>query len=441
LPAYEFNIAKNISVVGVFKLLGIVINLLSVTIFLTFFNNAQYGLWITITSFLGWFSILDLGIGNGLRNKLVEALINNDTTKAKSYISSAYFFSFVLFSLLAIIAALIFIYVDWQKVFNTNIYSNKIITFCISILIVSFLLQFILKLILTVLYANHKSGLVEVIQTILAGVNLGVVWSLSFNYKSGMFLVTSLVYSILPLLLLLIINLVCFKTIFEKIKPSLKFVNIKLFDDIMGLGAKFLLLQIAYVVIFSTDNYLIAKFFNVSEVTVYTTHYKLFSIIPVITGIFYNVLWSPITDAMARRDKDWLKLKLKQIRLIMIILFAICLGLLTIGPIFLKYWTLSKVPFSFILSLICAVYVLIMGWNTMFGLFANASSKVKLQVYLSFVAMILNIPICIFLIRETTLGIFSIPIAGIVCMLPGILVAPIQAYRIVENTSNGVWNQ
>ncbi|MBK9023500.1 MAG: oligosaccharide flippase family protein [Saprospiraceae bacterium] len=296
-------------------------------------------------------------------------------------------------------------------------------------------------MILTVLYANHKSGLVEIIQTILAGVNLSVVWTLSFKYKSAMFLVTSIVYSILPLLLLLIINLVCFKTIFEKIKPSLRFVNSKLFNDIMGLGAKFLLLQLAYVVIFSTDNYLIAKFFNVSEVTVYTTHYKLFSIIPVITGIFYNVLWSPITDAMARGDKDWLKLKLKQIKLIMIILFVISLVLLAIGPIFMKYWTLSKVSFSFILSFICAVYVLIMGWNTMFGLFANASSKVKLQVYLSFAAMILNIPICIYLIRETTLGIYSIPIAGIICMLPGVLYYPIQANKIITNTSKGIWNQ
>ena len=57
---------------------------------LNYLNPVKYGIWLTLTSVIGWFAFFDLGLGNGLRNKLAEALAKNDNELARTYISTSY---------------------------------------------------------------------------------------------------------------------------------------------------------------------------------------------------------------------------------------------------------------------------------------------------------------------------------------------------------------
>ena len=63
--------------------LSILIGLLYVPLLLNYLTQEKYGIWLTLTSILGWFSYFDIGLGNGLRNKLAEsiALGNNRLEK------------------------------------------------------------------------------------------------------------------------------------------------------------------------------------------------------------------------------------------------------------------------------------------------------------------------------------------------------------------------
>ena len=55
------------------KLLTILISLIIVPLTLTYLSSYEYGVWLTISSVLSWLDFFDVGLGNGLRNKLSES--------------------------------------------------------------------------------------------------------------------------------------------------------------------------------------------------------------------------------------------------------------------------------------------------------------------------------------------------------------------------------
>src|ERR1035437_10668458 len=67
---------KNILVISIIKGCSIAVSLLLVPITIHYVNPTRYGIWLTLSSIVGWFSFFDVGLGNGLRNKFAEAVTN-----------------------------------------------------------------------------------------------------------------------------------------------------------------------------------------------------------------------------------------------------------------------------------------------------------------------------------------------------------------------------
>ena len=76
----------NILFLFIFNGFNFVFNLLIVRLTLDYLGKTEYGVWLTLSSILTWFNYLDFGLGNGLRNKLAEALAKNDIKSAKIYV-------------------------------------------------------------------------------------------------------------------------------------------------------------------------------------------------------------------------------------------------------------------------------------------------------------------------------------------------------------------
>src|SRR5512135_2482246 len=81
---------KNVFYSFFIKGVSIASQLALVPLTLHYLEKERYGIWLTLASLMGWFGFFDIGIGNGLRNKLSEALANNDTRQAKIYVSTSY---------------------------------------------------------------------------------------------------------------------------------------------------------------------------------------------------------------------------------------------------------------------------------------------------------------------------------------------------------------
>ena len=61
-----------------------------VPLLLNYLDAERYGVWLTLTSIVGWFTFFDAGLGNGLRNNLTEAFAKGNMIQAKEYISTTY---------------------------------------------------------------------------------------------------------------------------------------------------------------------------------------------------------------------------------------------------------------------------------------------------------------------------------------------------------------
>ena len=74
----------------IFKGGTILISLILVPMTLSYLNPYEYGIWLTLSSTLAWIYTFDIGLGNGLRNKLTEALALNDLKLARIYVSTSF---------------------------------------------------------------------------------------------------------------------------------------------------------------------------------------------------------------------------------------------------------------------------------------------------------------------------------------------------------------
>ena len=96
------NIAGNIIVKGI----SIVLSLIIVPLTLGYVSEYNYGIWISLSSVIGWLTYFDIGINNGLRNKLTYALSQNNITLGRKLVSTTYAILIIIFgSILAIFLA------------------------------------------------------------------------------------------------------------------------------------------------------------------------------------------------------------------------------------------------------------------------------------------------------------------------------------------------
>src|ERR1035437_1248303 len=65
---------KNITISLVLRGVSIFISLIMVPLTIHYISPVKYGIWITLSSIVGWFGFFDIGLGHGLRNRFAEAL-------------------------------------------------------------------------------------------------------------------------------------------------------------------------------------------------------------------------------------------------------------------------------------------------------------------------------------------------------------------------------
>ena len=86
---------------------------------LGFLNQEKYGIWITLTTVVNWIRLLDVGMGNGMRNKLAEAIALKQFHQGRIYVSTTYGVLGSIFLLVLFVFYFVNPYLNWQGILNT----------------------------------------------------------------------------------------------------------------------------------------------------------------------------------------------------------------------------------------------------------------------------------------------------------------------------------
>lgn len=432
------NITKHVLLSFVYKGGSIIASFLLVPLTIDYLDTENYGIWLTLSSFIAWFSFFDIGLGNGLRNKFAEAKANGDMTLARGYVSSAYFTIGAVSLGLIVIFTLLNFFIDWTKVFNASRGLQKDLSLLMPIVFGFFCLQLVVKLITTIYTADQHHSMQGKINFFTQAGSLLLIWILTKTNESSL-LVFGTIFSIFPVAILIVSNWLAFNKRYKDYKPSLRLWKKEYLKDIFGLGLSFFILQIAWIIITSTDNFIISQLFSPREVVPYFLSLKLFTASTMFFTIIVSPYWSTFTDAYVKMDFVWIKKSMKQLNKVTQVFSFLCVLLLLFSNYLYTIWIGNKIEVSFILSTLVCIYTILIISLTPYNYFINGTGKIKLQLIQTTIMAIVNIPISVFFALNLKLGINGIIIGTIICLIPGVVLSRIQYHKLINNKPIGIW--
>ena len=437
--ARSIKVKKNIFASFGLKGFSILVSFLLVPLTLNYLNPTKYGIWLTLSSIIGWFGFFDIGLGNGLRNKLAEAFALKDFKLAKTYVSTTYAILLLIIGGVYLLFLLINPFLNWSKLLNTTPEIAGELSWIALLVFTFFALRFVLKLIGVILTADQLPAYNNAfgpLGNLLALISIYIIT----KFSQGNLLYISIVYSAAPVIILIIVSFYFFNGKYEFIKPEIKSINIKYFKPLANLGVKFFILQISCLIIFSTDNMIITQILGPAEVTPYNIAFKYFGIPIMIFSIIMMPFWSAFTEAFTNNDMNWIRNSITKLIKIWLLVILGVIFLLAISNYFYLMWVGDKVNIPLLLSAFMGLYAIIFIWNNIFAFFINGVGKIKLQMYYGIIAMLINIPVSIFFAKKLGMGSAGVILGTCFSMLFGFIFGSIQYLKIINKSAKGIWD-
>lgn len=430
-------IFKQIGITGIYKGFSIIISFLLIPLSIKYLGVDNYGLWITMFSFISWFSLFDFGIGNGLRNKLSQALANDNRLLAKELVSTAYFIMTIVVLLLVAIFLCLSNLIDWSEIFKYTGIENLDKLFQLAFIVFS--VNLVLKMVTSVYFANQIpsfAGLIHFFSQLIVLISVYIAMQLEngslFTYATIIFLSQFAV--------LIIANIFSFQNKYKFMAPNLRCIRFRHSKSLFNLGFSFFLVQICFILIYSTDNFIVNYYFGPSQVTVLDIAIKYFTIVTIAINIILTPYWSAFTNAFELSDFKWIKKSFKKLTLLSFFVALLIFLMIIIANYVYDFWIGDDVSIPFVLTVCIGISTFLKAFNLNSVMLINGLGKIRLQFIVGVFGAVTNIPLSIILAVNCNLGISGVIIATIITELIGLCFFRIQAIKLINGTAKGIFN-
>lgn len=430
-------VGKNILATFLIKGWSVLVQLFLVPVTLHCLNQYEYGIWLTINSILVWVDTMDIGLGNGLRNRLTETIAMNDKQHAGTLVSTA----FVMLALIVVptvsLLCLLLNHADVYSMLNVQEslapHLNGILMMSLAFVGLSFIFKFVGNIYLALQLPMVSNGLVVGGQTLA----FLLIWILSYIFQLSL-LDIALIYTASPLAVYLLAYPVTFSK-YGYLTPSISKFRHADIKPLFSLGFKFFFTQLAGMMIFATSNIIISKLFSPSEVTTYQISYKYFSITNMLFTIISMPLWSATTDAYTVNDMSWIKRTLKKMNMVMAA-FTVLLILMTLAADFIyALWVGSEIKIPYEISCAMGIYMFVLIFGTNYSNIICGMGKVTLLTIITCVEAVIYIPLSVTCGQK--FGTIGVLIALILVNSVSAVVNKIQCGKLLTSTATGIWNK
>ena len=424
------RILKNIGISMLMKPISMLLSFVYVPLVLSFLGKEKYGIWAIILNVITWINYFDIGIGNGLRNKLAEAMAEEDNDKAQIYISTAYLGTLIISAVFCLTITSIWSFLGLSTFFNLNL-TNENADSIIFISVLFVCINFVLSLSKTIAYAIQQPSIISVVGVIGKIVQIGIVLCLSYIMTESLFAI-ALMYGLACLLdSIIVYYLVTNKR--KYLKPKFNCIDINYMKPLLTLGLGFFALQICSLVLNTTDNLLVSNLYGSSEVTPYSIVYKVFYIAVQIHAIVIMPMWSAYTEAATRKDIAWIKNTMRKINILTIVMsFGVVIGIFLFEP-FAELWLGTRLEYGKNLIIIVAIYMIAQMFGNNYSAFLCGVGYIKISTMISVIGAILNIPLSVLFAQFFNMRLTGIILGSLCVMAMSVFVLPLVTHRWISS--------
>jgi O-antigen/teichoic acid export membrane protein len=428
---------KGVVLSVVAKMIYVLSSFLTVPLMIDYVNATRYGIWLTLSSIIGWVTLFDLGLGNGFRNRFAEAKAEGNIELARCYLSTTYFSVSFIVIIIYIFICLCSVFIDWSMVINVEPAYNEELGEIFIILSAFFCMTMVANLVSTMLMADQKTGFASMIQGGGQLLSLISVWILT-RISEGSLTNLALYYAGMPCLLTIVVTLFVYSSDkYKNIAPHFRYIKMGLIRDILGIGVQFFIIYLCMIFIFQIINIIISREIGPEAVTEYNIAYKYFALLNTINIIVLTPFWSAFTDAYKRNDYSWMKRTIKALEFIWVGNSATGLLMCILAPYVYLLWVGANVEVSQELSLCVCVYVIILNLGNLYMYLINGIGTVRIQliIYLSFAFV--SWPLMTVACRLW--GVAGVVVIPTIVMLFQAVFGKIQLRKLLDKTAKGIW--
>lgn len=429
---------KNIAASFVIKGWSLVVQLLLVPIALNCLTVYEYGLWLTLNSILMWTDNLDIGLGNGLRNKLAEAVAKSNSTLGRELISTTLI---AMAGLAIVICVMLAIIIQTQDIYALLNVSRELVPnlrLVAQLLCITVCLTFVAKTIGSIFLALQLPAVNNLMSSIASTLTLLFIWGYSlFDIRS--FLLVCLTFTVMPLLTYLLFSVYAFRYKYPELCPTVKCFRRERVRSLMNVGVKFFIGQVSGVLLMATANFVISKAISPAEVTPYQIAYRYFTMLVIVFTLISNPIWSSTTDAYTRGDIQWIRSALKKMEYIVAASFVVLAIMYLCSNWFYRMWVGDKICVEDSLSACVAVYTFILLVSMCYSNIIYGIGKMNLTVatvcLMAFIFIFIAFPIT----KEYGIkGLVIVQLAvTLVCALQNI----VQCKLLLAGKARGIFNK
>ena len=398
------------------RIVGVVMNLITIPLALHYLGIERYGLWITISSIISFLGFSDLGISNGLLNGISRAHGKGDEALAGRYVSTAFFFLGAIATVVGLAFLISYPFIPWRTLLNVR----------------------------TGLAAREAGPSVAVfVGCFIASIPTGIAMRIQSGYQEGftanfwsaggsvvtLFAVILAIHArcSLPVLVLalagcpilaIVLNaFVLFSYQRPWLRPRWSGISLEVSKELSRSSLLFFSLQVAGAISYSADNIILAKMLGQAAVTQYSIPSKLFGLTSILSSLVSSSLWPAYAEALARRDDSWVRLTLRRS---IVLLFGIALcsnaALVVFGNRLISLWVGPTVSASVFTLFSFAVWSILSVISAPVAILLNAATVLRFQLIASGFFSLANLGLSIYLTKR--IGILGVLYGSICTQLP-----------------------
>ncbi len=394
--------------------MGLAVSLFMIPLVAQSLGIERYGMWLTLSSLLGWAGLVDLGLANSLTNALATADGQGNRQTAQEAVASAFWIMLMLTLTVGLGLCTAFPWIPWGSALNIR--SQTALAEVDSAVLVTFLL-ILGRLLFSIpgqVYGAYQEGY------------LYQLWGILGTTASAVALVIAVTFNGSTTVLLGAFFGSAFLTdvgaaihLFGKrrrwLQPKLSYFRWASAKFLLKSGIQIWIAQVAAIAIFQTDLIIVAQFFGAKAVASYGTAAKLFSLILLIQSVFVLPLWPAYSEALARKDFTWIKKTFRQ-SIILSFGWSISVGLLVTfcSPFIIKSWVNPEsVPNT--LTLLALMFrTVTLAVDQCLSVLGNGLALFRIQAIIAPAFAVSNLALSLFLTR--TIGVSGVAWATVLCV-------------------------